>query len=136
MKTGCAPVGVAAALLLATAVGLAGCGTRGGEAGYVPSSACYAPLACGPMYPVAFYPYVHTPYLGYLHDTTHTVISTDRGRTSVTYRPYSPPIRPVAARPAPAVPKPAAPKPAAPKPAAPKPAAPKPASSGTKAGRK
>ena len=87
---------------------------------------CYAPLACGPMYPVAYYPYYAHPYIGYLHDPAHTVILTTGGRTTVVYRPYSAPLRPTPPRTTTTLQKPPAPaaKPAPAKAPAP---APKPA---------
>jgi hypothetical protein len=108
------------------AVLLAGCAAPDSAAGTFAAAddGCYAPLACGPMYPAPVYPYYAHPYLGYLHDPAHTVIVTTGGRTSVVYRPYSPPLRPAFRAPAPRyVPPPPAARPAAPKPAQPRTAA-------------
>lgn len=129
LKTGCAPVAGVLALLLAAVLTLTGC-TPGDVDGDGDTDICTPPLACGPMYPVAYYPWVAHPYVGYLHDPAHVVIVHSGSSNRVTYRPYSPPVnsgfRPVPnSFKQPAAAKPAAPKPAAPKPAAPKVSAPK-----------
>lgn len=120
----------AALILAAGAITLAGCsGDVDGPGTF--DSGCVPPLACGPSYPVPYYPWAASPYMGYLHDPAHVIITTTGPRTTVIYRPYSPPVRtgwapaPPRSGPAGSAAKPAAPaaKPAAP--AAPRPAAPR-----------
>jgi hypothetical protein len=122
---------IAALTLAAGAFTLTGCSDDAGapvadvSGGF--ADGCYPPLACGPMYPVAVYPYYAHPYLGYLHDPAHVIITGGGSRTVVVYRPYSAPLRP-AFRPVPPRYAPAATgaRPAAPKPPAARPAAPAP----------
>jgi len=127
----------AALVAVAAVVALTGC-SEGDVAMVADGPACYPPLACGTYYPVPAYPYYAHPYIGYLHDPAHVIITGAGPRTTVIYRPYSAPVRPgflpvpkdfKPAQQAPAKQAPA-PKPAPAKPAAPalRPAAPAPRS--------
>lgn len=100
----------AALIAIAAALTLTGCAA--GD--YTPAAdqpACYPPLACGAFYPVPYYPWAYHPYIGYLHDPAHVIITGAGPRTTVVYRPYSPPLQPVFIKP-PRTPAKAAPAPA------------------------
>jgi hypothetical protein len=81
---------------VAAVIALSGCGQGQGDvAGDFSGGDCHAPLACGPMYPIAYYPYAADPYFGYLTPMgPHLYINVVGGRARPDYQPYRAPIMP------------------------------------------